>query len=314
MFSFKPIGPKVATNLSAESDDNKYIYIKNDRNADAITFDNEYEVICSACNENFKTNEELKKHKDKCKLYKEAEKIANERIKILSEQDKVYDSLSDNDKWDVKTFTNAFLYPTMFVNYNISNDPNRIFIVGASGSRKSTWVNNYIKANIPLTMNKYLISSQEHELKTGPYKDLNIKQIKLNKNIQLIPSSVLCNKLRDSIIVFDDIENIDFKKFEIIPRLISDILICGRKMNIHMIEICHIAHSKTKSFTESNGIVLFLNGLSQNLIERILYNYLGFNRSQINKILTLENRWLYIHKDYPQYILSNDFIASLKHF
>lgn len=308
MFSHKKIGENiVAINMNAKNEDDKYIYIKNDDPSNNFIF-NDDNTLCTACRNSFDNKTKLNDHLKSCKLYLTAKKAADKRISELKEQAENY---SKSDNWSIKSFTGYNLFPTDFSTYNYPKERIVLFIIGASGSGKSTFASNFLKVNSDKEQKKYLISSRSADIDGGVYSNMNMKQIKLNKNFNITPTSEITKKLNDSFIIFDDVENIVNSQ---VPQLISDILIIGRKEKISMIEISHIPHNKTKSFTESHGIVLFPDGLSANLLERILVNYLGFNKKQIDKLKSLDNRWIYIHKAYPMYIMGHDFIATLKNF
>jgi hypothetical protein len=101
--------------------------------------------------------------------------------------------------------------------------------------------------------------------------------------------------LRDSLVIFDDVDVIANKKIrEHVLAIRSDCLQNGRKLYIDMMNSSHLVldFNKTKqSITEATVCVVFPNSGCQIQIERLLKNYLGLSKEQIQKIKNI-TRWV----------------------
>lgn len=101
--------------------------------------------------------------------------------------------------------------------------------------------------------------------------------------------------LRDSLVIFDDIDVIANKKIrDHVLSIRSDCLQNGRKLHIDLMNSSHLVldFNKTKqSITECTVCVVFPTSGCQIQIERLLKNYMGLAKHQIEKIKGI-TRWV----------------------
>ena len=80
----------------------------------------------------------------------------------------------------------------------------------------------------------------------------------------------------------------------------------GRHYNITCISTSHIITNYVATRTlinEAQSVVIFPKGGSFGQIRGFLERYMGFDKQLIEQIRLLPTRWVFIHKEYPQYII-----------
>jgi hypothetical protein len=194
-----------------------------------------------------------------------------------------------------------------------------LFLCGKSGSGKSTFIGEYIKAFLLLFGKDtpiYLFSSKPMESEPNflPYAD-NIHQIFLtidelsdycNDDEGISPYEHFINKGGASLVIFDDVEDLSPKIERMVKAIQSNILKTGRSSKIYTISSRHVLNSGSKTkdiWVESTKIVLFPIGIPRCHVEYGLNKYLGFNKEQISNLLSTKSRWVLINNKVPTYII-----------
>ena len=192
---------------------------------------------------------------------------------------------------------NFFPYIDPGPNQNI-----RIAVFGASGSGKSTWIglalDEILHNKLPGVKQIYIISDVGHD----PVFDDQRRRIplkRLNCRSEAIVQ-VQAEMLKDSLIIFDDIERISHKQIRThILNLRANCLENGRHYNQKAIFcVSHNAlggaiNSALKS--EMNALVVFPAFLQYHQLKTILSKYVGLSNEQINFVKNLDSRWAYIN-------------------
>lgn len=179
---------------------------------------------------------------------------------------------------------------------NFAKERECILISGPSGSGK-TWIAKeylrkyhklYPKRKITLFANK-------------PFEDFKVPYDKpeLSENMNL-----KVNNFKDSIIVFDDVENIhsNQKIQDEIINFLEEVLNVGRSMHVSIIVISHILMNyrfTRNMIMECNKIIIFPNSGIRFQYENFLAKYIGLGKNQIKDILDTRSRWLCIDKESP---------------
>lgn len=111
----------------------------------------------------------------------------------------------------------------------------------------------------------------------------------------------------DSLVVFDDIDNLtDKKTLAAVEQLKKALAELGRSHGVSLVECNHIAanYNKTRvTLNEMTGIVLYRNGSAYHN-RRLLREYCGLDPSQIARILGSPTRWVMVNKSHPRYALT----------
>ena len=170
---------------------------------------------------------------------------------------------------------------------------------GAAGSGKSTYIRNFIQNyNTTFPNNDVFLFSKIID-------DSSLKGIKnlitITINEDLLKEKIELEEIKDSVCIFDDVEKIREKKVkEFIYSLMDDIYQNGRHNNITIIASSHICCGGNQTKTqilESQFITIYPSmGTNYN---RILKEYLGFNNKEIEKIKSLDSRWVTIFRVAP---------------
>jgi len=186
-----------------------------------------------------------------------------------------------------------------------SKDTERIYIAGKSGSGKSYLASQYMKEYRRIFPDRkiYLFSRHQDE-KT--YNDIQHIAIELNE--ELIEDPIDVSELENSLVVFDDTDNLATKRLNDALKLLNnDLITNGRKYGIHVLTLAHqlLDYQKTRNLlNEANKVVFFNNGSSYH-INRYLKTYAGLAPDEIADLLrTVKgSRWTMFHTGNPTYIL-----------
>jgi hypothetical protein len=271
---------------------NKSIYINTGNTDDFIKMDNPFVLLDDVWFRNKKSD---LKTTDLIRLQKaiargkspddvELEDIYNEAMNYLNDKSKKELILVDGK-----------IKPTL------GKDPTiTAYVAGPSGSGKSTVGKNLIVE----------IKRRRHKPKIYLFSQLNEDEV-LDKIVDhriligenLIDSPITLNELKDSILIFDDIETIPNEKLKkIVSNLRDQALSEGRHHNICTICTNHMVtdYKKTKNMiAEAKLIYLFPSQGQLNSIVHLLKDIVGLNKDEINKIVNLPSRWICIHNRNP---------------
>lgn len=178
-----------------------------------------------------------------------------------------------------------------------------IFISGASGCGKSHWAAGYCKQyKKRFPKNNIVLICPKPE---DPVLDkLNIMRIQINEeNFANEETKVSIEEFRNSLVVFDDCEGLNRKIRTYVDDFKEKILTLGRSYKISCIVINHLSCNRSetqKAITESQMLVIFPRSNSMKAqYRRLLGNYCGFDKNEINKVFKLPSRSVCIYRDYP---------------
>jgi hypothetical protein len=198
----------------------------------------------------------------------------------------------------------------------LPNDKTRVlYVAGASGSGKSTYVSQYIKKYKKMHPKApFIVFSRLPE--DAVIDALN--PIRIDIDDTLITEPIEIEDIQeDSVILFDDCDAIRDKKImEAINTIRQQILEMGRHSNIQVIITSHLINGTDKNATrivlnEMHSLTIFPNSGSIYQIKYVLKNYFGLSAKQITALLTIKSRWITILKTYPQSIISTNQIKLL---
>ena len=191
------------------------------------------------------------------------------------------------------------------------------YICGPSGVGKS-----YLAVQIAKNYQKlykdrsvFLVSKLEADDTIDKIKDI----IKLDhKDWVNNPPDI--NKLKNSLIIFDDIDSIGGAEGKALDTFVDDIATMGRSHTadqggISMIYISHAITSYKKTrilLLESHFKILFPLATNPHSLYYILSKYVGLKRDEIRKLKKLSGRFVAINCWYPNYMISK-YCAKLLH-
>jgi hypothetical protein len=189
-----------------------------------------------------------------------------------------------------------------------SPDIRVLYVAGPSGAGKSTLSAQYIDKFLALhPKSKFFVFSR---LDKDPVIDaLKPKRIAITQDLVLNPIE-LEDINKDSIVLFDDIDNISDKKIQTAVNIVkAQILEMGRHNNINIVCTSHLINGNEKSsarimLNEMQALVIFPKSGSAHAIKYALKTQFGLSTTQMNQILNIDSRWIMLKKNYPQAILS----------
>lgn len=242
-------------------------------------------------------------------------------IAIIKGDDKKYNNkflyLDDSDKTGETKFEVPFCCKFNLIPSADENKRNIWYIAGASGSGKS-----YIAKQIAENYHKmyperpiYIISKL---LEDDTLDSMKAKPIRLDHS-DFVDNPPDINKLSNSLVIFDDYDTIDGAEGKAVQTLIEDIAIMGRGHNDHqgnisMMCLSHYLSNYKKTrliLNEADHYILYPQATSANAMYYLLKTYLGMEREDMKRLKKL-GRWVAIHKNYPQYMISQ-YTAELLH-
>ena len=118
------------------------------------------------------------------------------------------------------------------------------------------------------------------------------------------------------LVICDDYDSFTKKAYDSCAESIKDFLECGRKHGISLIITSHLAVDKTKPllrtvWNEAHLVGLFPSACQGRLAKYGLETYAGLDKQQINKLLKLPSRCVFLRKPYPQAVSSQHEIYLL---
>lgn len=191
------------------------------------------------------------------------------------------------------------------------NDGERelIFITGSSGCGKTTCVKNYcelyhkIYPKAPI----YLFSEKLEDVSIDCLKYIN--RVVINENISEIAEIPLENYLPNTLLLFDDYDDLQKQYLMPIQQLISRVLKLGRQYKISCLIVSHLINpTKNREFNrnillEVQKVIFFKNDNTYGN-KYYLKTYGGLDQKQINKVLSKDTRYIIFNNRYPNYFIT----------
>lgn len=180
-----------------------------------------------------------------------------------------------------------------------------MYITGASGSGKSTYIASYCKKYKKAFPNNeiYVFSALGEDTSLDVIKP---NRIKLDERMVTDPLTV--DDFKDCMTIFDDIDVIGDKKIrEAVYQVLNAILETGRHTKT---SVCISNHLPTagkdtrRVLNEAHSVVWFPHSGSGVGMRRLLIDYLGLDKLIIKKIKKLKTRWACLFKNYPTIIMT----------
>jgi chromosomal replication initiation ATPase DnaA len=180
-----------------------------------------------------------------------------------------------------------------------------LYVTGASGSGKSyytkNWTNEYIKMYPKNPI--YVFSA----LKEDPSLD-SIKKLKrINLDEKFLECELTLNDLKNSLLIFDDIDVISNKAIKNkINNILDTLLQTGRHSGTSVVYTTHCPCSSTATkmiLQECHSVTIFPAGNGGRSLKYLLESYYGLDKSEISRIKKLPTRWVTIIKGCPMSLL-----------
>jgi hypothetical protein len=190
---------------------------------------------------------------------------------------------------------------------NINNERNIFYIFGPSGSGKSYFTASVLRQFLKLHPNKevYIFSKLDDDKVID----------KLGNRVKRINIDTLAENPMDvtefpkgSMVVFDDVDMIEDKIISnAIFKLENSLYQVGRHYDLSVVKTSHLGSDYKRTrviLTEAHYIVCYPRSGSFQQIQYVLKQYMGMDNKQIDRIKNVKSRWCLLHKNYPQYVLT----------
>ncbi len=187
-----------------------------------------------------------------------------------------------------------------------------VLVSGPSGVGKSWWLSEYTRLynQVFPKSDTYLFSNVAKDKQLDKY---ITQRFAIDDKILEEPFEV--TDFKDSLVIFDDVDTVRDKKVEKeLIGLRDQILHTGRHENVYFLNTIHLGLGGWQTRTllnESTAFVLYPRGGNKHVMHTMLKTYAGLSNEQIDEILKLDSRWVYVNKSFPLYVVSEKKIYLL---
>lgn len=189
------------------------------------------------------------------------------------------------------------------------------YIAGPSGSGKS-----YIAKGLVERYRKqfpdrevFLVSKLKEDETLDNTKGGPLIRLDLEKLVAAPPENL--DDMTDCMIVFDDYDTFTNPYAKVVNKLIDDIATMGRHSNTTMLCLSHYLSNYAKTrllLCEATHFVLYPAATGNHALSYLLQTYLGFDKQETADLRRIRSRWICIHKNFPQWVVS-EHMAKLLH-
>lgn len=184
---------------------------------------------------------------------------------------------------------------------NLANKRSIIYATGASGAGKTYLANEYCEIYKRLYPNRTIKFFTCNSTNDDPSLNLSLYDI---ENIyefidDLQAGKVKDEEFKDSLIVIDDIKDLDDKSQKIFWRWLDRALECFRRKNTSIYVIAHLATNYKQTrllIKEAQKYVIYPENLEMRS-DRVLTTYYKLPQPVIYKIFSTSSRWVCIFSD-----------------
>ena len=113
--------------------------------------------------------------------------------------------------------------------------------------------------------------------------------------------------LKNSLVIFDDIENFDKATDKVLQNLINSIASTGRHENVSMIYITHLLSDYKRTrllLQEATRFVLYPKSTGGHALNYLLQNYLGMAKEEVAALRKGDSRWVCVSRQYPNWVVT----------
>lgn len=188
-----------------------------------------------------------------------------------------------------------------------SPDPQKrevFYIAGASGSGKSHIAKGIAELYKQLHPNRevYLISKLQEDSTLDSMKPPP-KRINIQTLIDDYPD---LDEFKDCCIIFDDYDTFVGPAEKVVQKLIDDLATMGRHTNTTMLCLSHYLTNYKKTrllLNEATHLIVYPMATSFHALGYLLKTHLGMSKEDCRELKKL-GRWVCLHKNYPQWLVS----------
>lgn len=185
-----------------------------------------------------------------------------------------------------------------------------LHVCGQSGAGKSEVLKRFTEDYRLLYPDRpvYLISNLDSD-KTMDSLSPPVSRIDIQSLVSKPEFINSVTKWADSLVLFDDIEELEPSRAVVVQRLLDQLCVKGRHTHTTVVRSSHLSTDGAKSrvlLREAHGFVIFPNHGVRAGYHRLLRTYMGLKEREIDEVLSLPNRWVYIHVTHPKFVQTED--------
>ena len=189
------------------------------------------------------------------------------------------------------------------------------YIAGPSGSGKSYIAKGLVERYRKTFPDRevFLVSKLQEDDTLDSTKGGPLIRLDLEKLVAEPPENL--DDMTDCMIVFDDYDTFTNPYAKVVNKLIDDIATMGRHSNTTMLCLSHYLSNYAKTrllLCEATHFVLYPAATGNHALSYLLQTYLGFDKEETAELRRIRSRWICIHKNYPQWVVS-EHMAKLLH-
>lgn len=291
---------------------NKIIYFSDNKE---INNDETDDFICEDCDKKFDTNYDLKRHKSKKCRKSTKDDIIDKYLLTTSKTKIPYEFYIRNNNTEIKILnSNETIFPIIDDPRNNSTASGLcLWAVGPPGSGKSYFINSICQTYIKQYRGDIILFTIHDSDVSYNTLDSYNKFYKIKVDAQLLNEPLDINSFRGTLLIFDDVFTGNPKLNKIMQEFMLSIIknYRGREVGGNDTIHCIFATQECTSGDKFNiqlarqckEIVIFPTKSNNNLYSRLLTSYLNLSNNIIDKIYSLNTRWVYIHRYAPQYLI-----------
>ena len=183
----------------------------------------------------------------------------------------------------------------------------RVYIAGKSGSGKSCLAALYMNEYLRMFPDRrvYLVSRHEDE-KTYAAVPHEVVPLETFEEAEKGERVFELEELANSLVVFDDCDNVQNKKITEGVKMLSDDLISnGRKYGIYVLTLQHqlMNYKETRNILNEVQRVVFFNTATNYHTGRFLKMYAGLDPKQVKRVHDIKSRWTMIDMGVPRHVI-----------
>ncbi len=225
--------------------------------------------------------------------------IGNKDILFIDENSEYDDDFTEfrNTKHKIKIIPNPN-YRSVF------------YVAGPSGSGKTSFAVDIVRTYKKLhPRQRFYLFSRTNYNNDPAFTGIKVNQVMIDENLIDNPIDIEKDIGEPCIILFDDCNTIQNKELKsAVDALLNDILEVGRKLEITVIVTNHLVIPNEKKMArtilnEMQYLTVFPKSGSAYQIKYVLKQYFGLSKQQIDRIMSLDSRWIFLSKSYPLYVV-----------
>jgi len=185
-----------------------------------------------------------------------------------------------------------------------SKKRHRLFIAGASGCGKSTFLCAYVKDFLKKNPHFKIILFSDVD-QSGDKVLSSLEMIRVSLDEKLVDHPIEPHELANSIVIFDDVDSIQNKKIKLAVELLCDscLLQGSTKNNIEVIVTRHASSDYRATRVATMNCTHFVFFPASKVSLAYTLQKLGLDKKQIARAMSLPTRWGIICTQHPMMVL-----------